>query len=141
MRRSCQLERWLALEVLDRELPSRKPPVRQRRGATRDGAYRAWIRTLPCVACGSTWNVEAAHTGRDGGMSIKSSDYTCVPLCSHCHRQAPHAYHVIGRDAFEQRHSLSFPKIAARLNNTWGTAAFTERQSTTAGDKLAFGTE
>jgi hypothetical protein len=118
MRNSRHLEQWLARQVLDRDLP-RKPPTRERRGPSRDVAYRAWIRTLSCAACGSARNIEAAHTGRDGGMSIKSSDYSCIPLCSDCHRQAPHAYHRIGRDAFERRHSLNFPKIAARLNEMW----------------------
>jgi len=118
MRNSRLLEQWLAGEVLGREIP-RKPPARERRGPARDAAYRAWIREWPCAACGSTWNVEAAHTGRDGGLSMKSSDYSCVPLCSDCHRRAPHAYHRIGRDAFERRHSLSFPRIAAQLHEIW----------------------
>jgi len=41
----------------------RKPTGRERRGPARDAAYRAWIRTLPCSACGSTWLVEVGHTG------------------------------------------------------------------------------
>ena len=118
MRNSRQLEQWLARQVLDRKIP-RKPPARERRGPARDAAYRAWIRGLPCVACGSTENVEAAHTGQDGGMSMKSSDYSCVPLCSDCHRHASNAYHVIGRDAFEQRHSLNLSRITAWLNEIW----------------------
>lgn len=28
--------------------------------------YLAWIRTLPCLICGRTTGIEAAHTGRMG---------------------------------------------------------------------------
>ena len=99
MRSRRDLEQYLAREVLGRDIP-RKEPQRERRGPARDTAYRAWIRTLPCSACGSIWSVEAAHTGRDGGMSMKSSDYSCIPLCSDCHTRGPHAYHRIGREQF-----------------------------------------
>jgi len=82
-------------------------------------AILAWIRELTCIACGAVGRSEAAHTGSDGGMSIKASDYSCVPLCSDCHTQAPSAYHHVGKRAFEQRHSLSFARIVARLNIEW----------------------
>ena len=62
----------------------------------------AWIRTLPCIACGVEGRSEAAHTGTDGGMSMKASDYSCVPLCSDCHTQAPGAYHRVGKRVFER---------------------------------------
>ena len=32
----------------------------------RDPRYLAWIRTLPCVVCGSTRRIEASHTGPTG---------------------------------------------------------------------------
>jgi hypothetical protein len=72
------LERWLSLAVLGR------PPVRrrreQRRGPARDLRYRAFVRTKPCCCECGRWPVHTAHTGKDGGMSMKASDYSCVPL-------------------------------------------------------------
>ena len=50
---------------------------------------------------------------------MKASDYSCVPLCSDCHTQAPGAYHRVGKRAFERGHGLSFAHIAAQLNREW----------------------
>src|SRR3954451_24651277 len=99
MRSHRDLESFLAREILGREI-ARKPPAKERRGPARDTEYRTWIRTWPCAACGSTVHVEAAHTGNDGGMSIKASDYSCIPLCQDCHRVGSFAYHRLGRAAF-----------------------------------------
>ena len=74
---------------------------------------------MPCIACGVAGWSEAAHTGTDGGMSMKASDYLCVPLCSGCHTQAPDAYHRVGKRAFERGHGLTFVRIVARLNREW----------------------
>jgi hypothetical protein len=62
----------------------------------RSPRYLAWIRSLPCVACGK-WSAdsrrtEAAHTGPHG-LSQKASDLTCIPLCALCHREGPNAIH------------------------------------------------
>lgn len=116
IRNDYQLRKWLAREIHGRILP-RKPPQTERRGPARDEAYRAWIRTLPCCACNSTQNVEAAHTGSDGGMTQKASDYSCVPLCADCHRLGPGAYHGLNSSAreFERRRGLDLQALAARL--------------------------
>jgi hypothetical protein len=95
------------------------PRERISRRYAAQAAILAWIRELTCIACGIEGHSEAAHTGTDGGMSIKASDYSCVPLCSDCHTQAPGAYHRVGKRAFEQRHGLSFGRIVARLNIEW----------------------
>lgn len=76
---------------------------------------------MPCMACGVEGRSEAAHTGMDGGMSMKASDYSCVPLCSDCHTQAPGAYHQVGKRVFEERHGLDLVRIVARLNRQWQT--------------------
>lgn len=117
---SYELRKYLAREVLSRELP-RKPPAKERRGPERDAYYRAWIRTLPCCACGVTKNIEAAHTGSGGGMKQKPSDYQVVPLCQDCHTAGPRSYHGLNSSAadFEQRHCLNFPRLVARLNAEW----------------------
>ena len=74
---------------------------------------------MPCIACGLEGLSEAAHTGTDGGMSQKASDYSCVPLCADCHTQAPGAYHRAGKATFERRHGLSFADIVTRLKREW----------------------
>jgi hypothetical protein len=122
-----QLEAYLAFQVHGRKPPQseRKPPrthVRQKRkGPARDSQYLAWIRTLPCVCGCERRPCDAAHTGTDGGMSMKASDYSCVPLCADCHTQAPGAYHRIGKRAFEEQHGFSFAWIVERLNAEWRT--------------------
>ena len=52
----------------------------------RDNNYLEFIRTLPCLMCGDPHNIHAHHT-KTGGMGIKASDYTAVPLCPHCHNE------------------------------------------------------
>jgi len=113
-----QLRSCLAWAIHGRK-PQRRAASSTRKGPWRDRAYLAWIREMPCIACGVEDRSEAAHTGRDGGMSMKASDYSCVPLCSDCHTQAPGAYHRVGKRAFEQRHRLSFAQVVSRLNREW----------------------
>jgi hypothetical protein len=74
---------------------------------------------MACIGCGIEGRSEAAHTGTDGGMGQKASDYSCVPLCRDCHTLAPGAYHRAGKEAFERHHGLSFVRIVARLNREW----------------------
>ena len=52
-------------------------------------------------------------------MSMKASDYSCVPLCSDCHTRAPGAYHRVGKRAFERARGLRFAVVAARLQREW----------------------
>ena len=118
MRNRQDLEHFLAREVLGREIP-RKPPQNERRGPARDAEYRAFVRSFPCTACGSSRNVEAAHTGSEGGMSMKSSDYSCIPLCPGCHRVGPFAYHRLGGAQFAARHGLDLAGECARLLAAW----------------------
>ena len=115
----AQLERFLAREILGRE-PLRKPPAKARRETPeRDAKYRAWIRSLPCVACGSERYIEAAHCGTDGGMAQKASDRSCIPLCAPHHRTRADSYHALGRRGFELRHGLDCAALVARLNREW----------------------
>ena len=117
------LQAYLAHVVLGRKLPQRErisprsgPP---RKGPARDEEYKDWIRTLACCACGVEARSEAAHTGTDGGMSMKASDYSCVPLCPDCHTRAPGAYHRVGKREFERSNKLCFPDLVARLQREW----------------------
>lgn len=109
-----QLEKWLAKEVLGKDI-KRKPPGKARRAKPdRNSLYRAWIRTLPSALSNRT-PCEACHTGTDGGMSQKSSDYSCIPLTPAEHRE----YHQIGKPAFEHRHNLDCARLAGELRQAW----------------------
>jgi hypothetical protein len=113
-----QLRSYLAWAIHGRK-PQCRATSSTRKGPPRDAAYLAWIREMPCIACGIEGRSEAAHTGTDGGMSQKASDYSCVPLCADCHTQAQGAYHRIGKRDFERRHGICFACIVTRLNRLW----------------------
>jgi hypothetical protein len=117
-RTTHQLTRWLMKEVHGIEIP-RKPARRERAGPARNWRYRLWIRSLPCAVCGLEPCGEAAHTGDDGGLRQKSSDYSCIPLCPSCHTTGPAAYHVLGYLEFECRHSIDIDELVRRLNGLW----------------------
>lgn len=91
--------------------PKKKP--RKTRSA-RNWKYRAWIRTLPSAVSGLR-PCEAAHTGSDGGMRMKSSDYSCIPLRAEEHLE----FHRIGKKAFAERYGIDCAEIAQRLNAVW----------------------
>jgi hypothetical protein len=112
-----RLEAFLGWTIHGRKTPHRA--TSSRRGPPRDEAYKAWIRTLPCVGCGVEGLSEAAHTGEDGGMSMKASDYSCVPLCRDCHTLASGAYHRIGKKAFEEARRLCLAEVSAQLGREW----------------------
>ena len=82
---------------------------------TRKPKYLAWIRTQPCLVCGKTSGVEAAHTGPHG-MAQKSSDTSAIPLCPRHHRTGRDSYHRLGPRAFEMQHGLDLRAVVARLN-------------------------
>ena len=81
----------------------------------RSSAYLAWIRTQPCVVCGRTRWIEAAHTGLRG-LGQKSSDFSAIPLCGAHHRTAKDSYHRLGHRKFAQLHNLDIRDIVRRLS-------------------------
>ncbi len=82
----------------------------------RDRRYLAWIRTLPCLVCGTRRAVEAAHTGPHG-LGQKSPDWSVIPLCSQHHRTGSDSYHRLGPRRFSEKHNLDIPAIVRRLNS------------------------
>jgi hypothetical protein len=114
---SWQLRKWLAREVLGRDI-GRKPPARERRGPERNAAYLRWIRQQPCAACHVEGRSEAAHCG-GRGLSQKAADTQAIPLCADCHTRGPRAYHRLGRAAFERAHRLDCAAVAERLHAEW----------------------
>jgi hypothetical protein len=98
-----------------RTAPGSRRALRKRRTSrARDWRYRAWIRSLPSAVSGYRGS-EAAHTGTDGGMSMKASDFSCIPLTPEEHRE----YHRIGKRAFERKHEIDCQRIVERLNEIW----------------------
>jgi len=82
--------------------------------------YRAWIRTLDCLVPLCEFRpVHAAHTGSDGGIALKASDWSCVPLCPFHHLGI---YHAKGKQEFEDRYQISFACEVERLNASFRQA-------------------
>src|ERR1700751_1152057 len=75
--------------------------------------HLAFVRLLPCVACGKAAPTEAAHvrTGTDGGVGMKPGDRYAVPLCTACHANQ----HRIGELTFWSALRIDALNVAARL--------------------------
>jgi hypothetical protein len=76
-------------------------------------------RARPQATGSDRWQIEAAHTGSEGGMSQKASDYSCVPLCRSCHTAGRTAYHRIGKLEFERKYGINFMDLVRALNIAW----------------------
>src|SRR6516162_5539973 len=76
-------------------------------------AHLAFVRRLPCVACGKAAPSEAAHvrTGTDGGTGMKPGDRYAVPLCAACHAKQ----HQIGELTFWSTLRIDPINVALRL--------------------------
>jgi len=75
--------------------------------------HLAFVRQLPCVACGKAAPSEAAHvrTGTDGGVGVKPGDRYAVPLCTACHAKQ----HRIGELTFWSALRIDPLNVALRL--------------------------
>jgi hypothetical protein len=79
---------------IDREAFSRDLGIRRKRPRIENAAHLKFIRSLPCLICGTHRDVQAAHIraanphyGKRGtGLGEKSADHWTVPLCvgHHC---------------------------------------------------------
>ena len=66
--------------------PATKPQPKQK--IVRSDEYLDYVRSHPCMACGTTEDVQAHHwapRGKGGGMGIKADDFCAVPLCAEHH--------------------------------------------------------
>jgi hypothetical protein len=113
------LSSWLAYTVLGKQdVKLRRRRRNHHSGPERDAKYRAFVRTFPCCACGRLEGIEAAHTGHDGGMAQKSSDFSCVPLCKgSCHPEYDNG--LRSNHLFEQDWGIDMAKIARDLNRLY----------------------
>ena len=84
-----------------------KPDLRRR------AQHSAFVRQLPCVACGKAAPSEAAHvrTGTDGGVGMKPGDRYALPLCASCHAKQ----HRIGELTFWSALRIDPLNVALRL--------------------------
>lgn len=93
--------------------------VRQRQPRRQSSDHLKFIRSLPCVVCGSRKNVQAAHIRmanrvygkRETGMSEKSSDKFCTSLCAEHHAEQ----HTGNEAEFWKRYGLDPFFIATAL--------------------------
>ena len=73
----------------------------QRRPRVESSAYLRWIRSFPCVVCGTTVDIEAAHVRYASyaagkmisGLGMKPHDAWTLPLCANHHHWGPDAQH------------------------------------------------
>jgi hypothetical protein len=79
----------------------------------KQAGHLAFIRALPCAACGTAAPSEAAHvrTGTDGGIGIKPSDRHTLPLCPADHQRQ----HKIGETSFWSELGIDPLDVSYRL--------------------------
>jgi hypothetical protein len=84
-----------------------KPNLRRRM------EHLAFVRQLPCIACGNAAPSEAAHvrTATDGGVGKKPADRYAVPLCPTCHAKQ----HRIGELSFWSALRIDPLNVSLRL--------------------------
>jgi hypothetical protein len=109
---------------IPRTVARRKPATNFRRRAQ----HLAFVRQLPCVACGKAAPSDAAHvrTGTDGGVGMKPADRYAVPLCTACHAKQ----HRVGELSFWSALRFDPLNVALRL---WTISADLE-----AGERIVF---
>jgi hypothetical protein len=75
--------------------------------------HLAFVRQLPCVACGKVAPSDAAHvrTGTDGGVGRKPGDRYAVPLCTTCDAKQ----HRVGELTFWSALRIDPLNVALRL--------------------------
>jgi hypothetical protein len=72
------------------------------KGPTRDRAYRARIRQMPCIVCLKLGRIQAAPTDPHHPKfivpsgTLKPTDHFCLPVCRWHHTYGPDALHNAG---------------------------------------------
>lgn len=106
---------------------ARTVPKGQRKPNLRRAAnHLAFIRTLPCIACGYAFeNSQPAHVrlSKDGGTGMKPGDRFTVPLCAACHADQ----HRVGELTFWAEFGIDPLNVAFRLWTVSGNHAAGER--------------
>ena len=111
---------------LPRRRKRERSGIRDGDGPIRCPAHLQWCRNFHCLIEGKSYamgeygynhecdgRIEAHHVrkGADGGMGLKPSDATVVPLCTWAHSLV----HSVGVDSFEKRYGVDLSATAAEL--------------------------
>src|ERR1700745_1733259 len=109
-------------------IPKTMAPGKSKPNLHRRGQHLAFVRQLPCVACGKAAPSEAAHvrTGSDGGVGMKAADRYAGPLCTSCHAKQ----HRVGELAFWSALRIDPLNVSLRL---WTVSADIK-----AGERIVF---
>lgn len=86
----------------------------------RNEAYKQFIRKFPCVACGETRHIEAAHFGPHG-IGQKSSDFSVLPLCREHHQTGKNAYHKMKPADFASVHGIEVESLQCYFQRVWNS--------------------
>jgi len=78
--------------------------VLMKKQVARSEEYLEFVRMLPCCIC-KEWPSEPHHT-ESGGVGMKGSDYSAIPLCRPHHREC----HDIGKLTFQEKY-LDFAEL------------------------------
>lgn len=80
---------------------------------SRSKPFLRWLKTFPCVACGSCKWVDPAHFGPHG-VSTKADDFDALPLCRTCHNEQ-------GKSAltFAESKGLNVPDLQEYFRGMW----------------------
>lgn len=97
----------------------------QRFKKRRNNAYRAWIRSHPCLLlfhrpeCYSECHqaAECAHVRTRGAGAADVGE--CVPLCPLAHRLAGWSVHQDGIKSFQKRFGIDLADVAGELAQRW----------------------
>ena len=78
----------------------------------RSKRYRRFVEKLPCYVCHRSLfegTEIIPHHEETGGVGMKGSDLSCIPLCHEHHD----FYHAQGKDTFEKYHNVDLWKARA----------------------------
>lgn len=94
-----------------------------------DRKHREFVRSLPCICCGATVNIQAAHVrmssaehDKFNAMGTKPADKYCVPLCGRCHLGDQHSKY--GEPAFWSALGIDPLDVSLRL---WAVTGDTQQ--------------
>lgn len=90
--------------------------------SARSPEYLDYIRSCKCYVC-EAWPIEPHHTGK-GGVGLKGSDFTAIPLCPRHHR----AFHDMGIETFEKKYQLAISVVVLRYLEYWLDREYEKRQ-------------
>lgn len=92
-------------------------PIEKMR-AVRSESYRRFVASHPCFGCGVEGFSQAAHPNEGKGLSLKTSDLLCFPLCGPhfgligCHAQLDQRIDI-GRDEAREQERAYVARMQA----------------------------